>query len=699
MLNILLAGGLLLSKYVVQAEELHLRSTLGQGSGRSQYWTCDDITRDQFVWDYVPVGTTPYASYYDAQCDYPPAAGSLLLCAVNYAKNDTALIHRIFQTAANACGQYTIYKRTAEWMEEQYLNATEYYTPLADIANTSLPLYTASMADPADGEQILLGYFQYYFNLDSGTWFSVGMCGFFLLIILIGSSYNFVRVSGLAKSINNSSFAKLLQKHIIFPTILPNGKYQQYYGYKWASMLVPNRLVFIVDVFVFALQVAFYCVPYHQSTGYFFGTTDNAWQRYVGDRTGIMAFGKIPLLILFAGRNNFLLYITGWSYATFLHFHKVLALWMTVDALIHSVAYTIMSKGYYVTYLKETYFACGVAATVFAFLLCGFAIHSLRNNYYQVFLLIHVLFAIAFIVMCWYHCNILGWCEWLIAACSVWFFDRLVRVFRMVAVGAKKATITAVDDDLFIVEMEKPSAYSIASGQYAYLYFGGIAFWENHPFTIVCKNNKLTAFIRVKKGITKSLLKKAIENGGSVTTTVMIEGPYSVPGDGGIKKMDDVLLIAGGSGAPAILDTASTTAKGKLVWVSQKLSNVRAYYTLLKHISIETDIYITQESGDDGTIPTSMLASGNSISDSSSSEEAKETDIEKSHSSHTVNIIYGRPNLDSLINEYVASSLETNVGINVCGPPPMSDKIRNIVSSNVTNWNKSVNYFDELQVW
>lgn len=682
----------------VLGEELHWWTTFGQNTGKSEYWTCDTISREAFVWDYIYVGTTPYASYYDAQCDYPPAVGTILLCAADYAKNDTAMIEKIFKVASDACAQYTIYSRSPEWMKEQYENATQYYVPIENIANTTFPLYNPSRPDPADGAQELLGYFQYYFNLDSGTWFSVGIYGYFLLLIIGGSIYNFVRVSGMSKTVKSAT-SKLIQRHIIFPTLFPNGKFQQFYGYKWASALYPNRLEFLVDLFLFGLQMAFYCVPYNQNTGYFFGTTDHSWQRYVGDRTGVMAQAKIPLLILFAGRNNFLIYITGWSHSTFLHFHKVLALWMTLDSLIHSVAYTVMSLGVYTEDLKELYFACGVAATVFCFLLCGFAVHSLRTNFYQLFLVIHIVFAAAFIALLWYHCRTLGWCEWLIAASAVWFFDRLVRVFRIFVVGPMQATISAADDDLLKIEMTKPSAYSITSGQYAYIYFGGLTIWENHPFTIICKNNKLTAFVRVKKGKTKSLLERALANGGSFTQTVFVEGPYSVPGDGGIKKMDDTLLIAGGAGASAILDTASTTTKGKLIWVAQKTSTIKAYADLLKDISIETDIYITKEDGENGSVLVSELLANNSTSDSNSSDDAKVTDLEKSSSSQSLNIFYGRPNLDASINEYVTSSLESNVGINVCGPPQMSDSVRNIVSTNVTKWEKSINYFDELQVW
>lgn len=43
---------------------------------------------------------------------------------------------------------------------------------------------------------------------------------------------------------------------------------------------------------------------------------------YVGYRTGEIGYAILPLVILFAGRNNVLLYVTNWSHATYMLLHR-----------------------------------------------------------------------------------------------------------------------------------------------------------------------------------------------------------------------------------------------------------------------------------------------------------------------------------------------------------------------------------------
>lgn len=62
--------------------------------------------------------------------------------------------------------------------------------------------------------------------------------------------------------------------------------------------------------------------------------------RYVADRSGVLAFAHFPLIVLFAGRNNFLEYISGVKYTSFIMFHKWLGRMMFLDAMIHGSAYT-----------------------------------------------------------------------------------------------------------------------------------------------------------------------------------------------------------------------------------------------------------------------------------------------------------------------------------------------------------------------
>ena len=64
--------------------------------------------------------------------------------------------------------------------------------------------------------------------------------------------------------------------------------------------------------------------------------------RYVADRTGILSFANLPLLWIFAGRNNIFLWATGWSFATFNLFHRHVACIATVQAVVHTALYIAM---------------------------------------------------------------------------------------------------------------------------------------------------------------------------------------------------------------------------------------------------------------------------------------------------------------------------------------------------------------------
>jgi ferric-chelate reductase len=55
-----------------------------------------------------------------------------------------------------------------------------------------------------------------------------------------------------------------------------------------------------------------------------------------------MSFANFPLLFLFGGRNNILIWATGWSFATFNVFHRHVARIATLQAVAHSVLYLII---------------------------------------------------------------------------------------------------------------------------------------------------------------------------------------------------------------------------------------------------------------------------------------------------------------------------------------------------------------------
>lgn len=64
--------------------------------------------------------------------------------------------------------------------------------------------------------------------------------------------------------------------------------------------------------------------------------------RYVADRTGIICYANLPILWMFSGRNNIFLWLTGWSFSTFNIFHRHIARIATIQAVVHSIAYSAL---------------------------------------------------------------------------------------------------------------------------------------------------------------------------------------------------------------------------------------------------------------------------------------------------------------------------------------------------------------------
>jgi len=55
-----------------------------------------------------------------------------------------------------------------------------------------------------------------------------------------------------------------------------------------------------------------------------------------------MSFANFPLLWLFGGRNNILMWATGWSFATFNIYHRHVARVATLQGVVHSLLYVVI---------------------------------------------------------------------------------------------------------------------------------------------------------------------------------------------------------------------------------------------------------------------------------------------------------------------------------------------------------------------
>ncbi|KAK0627938.1 hypothetical protein B0T14DRAFT_563702 [Immersiella caudata] len=360
------------------------------------------------------------------------------------------------------------------------------------------------------------------------------------------------------------------------------------------------------------LNVVLAAVDYQsgQPNGWF-GSQWKEISAYVLYRTGTFGFMLMPLLFLFASRNNVLLWLSNWSHSTYLLLHRWVARVFALYVVIHS----IIGLQIYAHYAQTEWWIWGAVATIATVLLAIGSGLYVRASQYELFLVSHVVLSVFVVVGCWYH--IFGWYAsmgiylpstwgyevWVFFGIAVWFFDRLVRVGRVLKNGAPRAQVFDLGNGYLRVDIAG-IRWGLSPGQHVYVYFPTLAPlrpWENHPFSIIPtqilgqssatttphkgdleKQDKdsegqkatisastssasdtgvvgITLFIKKSTGITKHLQ-------ASESLLTLLDGPYSNCHKGSILRCDRLLLLGGGIGITGLLAWAQQHWNVKLVW-------------------------------------------------------------------------------------------------------------------------------------
>lgn len=413
----------------------------------------------------------------------------------------------------------------------------------------------------------------------------------------------------------------------------------------------------------------------------------------VGARTGVLAMGLAPLVILTAGRNSVLLWITNWSHSTYILLHRWIARLFGIQIIVHSITELVqyVDIGTYSDELKEEYWIWGCVATVACSIML--IISVFRASAYEWFLVTHIILAVIVLVGTWIHLDELfedrwGYKYWLYACFAIWGFDRLIRIVRVLKNGMSSTTFRPVGDEILRVDI-KGLKWSTSPGQHAYVYFPmlrKLTPWENHPFSVIpthflrpiskspASSNRgqsdntpadtpgqekdaehltpsstntlehgngpvngdgngnahhsvdgITFFIKKKSGLTRHLWST------SLTTTTLVEGPYTGTSSRPVLLCDRLILIAGGIGITAVFPFVPSHSNVKIYW------SMRA-----------------NQSGMSNEISPALKGVENDI------------------------VTGGRLDLEGLLNKEAAGGWK-DLGVVVCGPGGMCDDVRQLV--------------------
>ncbi|GMM32757.1 hypothetical protein DASC09_000820 [Saccharomycopsis crataegensis] len=541
---------------------------------------------------------------YACRCSDLAFLGTVLIC-IDDNSDSPLLITNAYNYLIDFCKLQAHISYTLTGLAKIFNNATKYaiYPNDTTVNNVLLnpvlpnePLFKVS----SDSVERLLSH------RVISTLFGGGLLSYWLTIVLIGLMNNmgvWCVPSGIQKM--NGTVSKWIQRHLINPHLFSrntNKERKSFLG-KLVSVFVrtlPTRLESLIIMGYFILIIILCCIDYnlhYPNTIFIYKSCGKLV--YIADRTGIISITQLPLLFLFAGRNNFLIIVTGWSYRAFNIYHKWIARFVWILILIHGCCYTAYSKqnnDYSARWSLEKW-RWANTATICSGVMIILSFRAIRKIFYELFKVSHQALAIIFLIGCWNHCKTLGWMEFIYAAVAIWAFEHMIRLSKIfISGGVVIANCQAIIDCEYDVNKEKQENedgvkhdtedgchttqkakksncnnrqenevhsirvnishsgwWRVYPGCYVFLYFLKPAFfWQSHPFTIVESsseetNDQLTMIIRVKDGLTKRLADFLCNmESFSVRIPVLVEGPYGTPI--AFRNYQNALFIAAGVG-------------------------------------------------------------------------------------------------------------------------------------------------------
>ena len=616
-------------------------------------------------------------------------------------------------------GNVTVEK---DWYEKSY----QYFLSNAKTEkeipnfNKTIPIDVPFKLDEAEMKLYERAYKQFLGNYDDSLYYGAGILGYWLLIMCIGAIVNWGKVMfpSLTKKLTSKPI-NLWRQYVSMPATFRKKKAEELRIFKFFDSLIPSRFESIVIFLFYIVVLMIHAMNMHYVDGdpVFENNKYNSQARNVADRTGITGTIMMPLVFLFSSRNNFLQWLTGWNYSTFVTYHRHIARVMFILIALHSILFTVLLRDD-MSEFSETYMIWGVLATVSGGIILFQAMLFFRRRWYEIFLLIHILFAALYVAGTWIHVDELGYVWFVYPAVAVWCADRVVRIARLVIFGFPKARVSLLADDTIKVEIPKPSYWKTIPGGHAFIHFlKPTYFWQSHPFTFVESpaDTHIILYCKVKGGITHSLYQLLVRSPGqAITMRVGVEGPYGEPTPA--RYADTAVFIAGGNGIPGIYSEVMDMARRmpnetknamKLYWIIRDYKSLEWFndeLTLLGNTNIETTIYVTKPdlsnllTGDGSDDTSSKKESDSQDMNLESKESLQGVDLVKSRFSH-ITFKKGRPSIEDIVDLEIKES-NGSVAFVACGHPAMVDETRYFCSRNVDNpQKKRVDFYEQVQVW
>jgi predicted ferric reductase len=394
-------------------------------------------------------------------------------------------------------------------------------------------------------------------------------------------------------------------------------------------------------------------------------------------------------------------------------------------------------------WIVQTYMIWGLVAMILITLIVvGSTPWGIRMTGYEFFRKSHYVLAMIYIGACWGHWEQLK--VFLVPGLIVWLLDRAIRLLRtamlhynflptgQMGFRAAPANVTFFKDgtngDVVRLDFDHPQdTWDV--GQHYYLTFPESSIWQSHPFTPLslpifgADFQRHSYIFRAKGGETKKIAALSAKRAARMNDheevheglipdaklSVVLTGPYGEHTMRDLPNDSNILCVAGGTGItyvlPVLLDLASRSQTPdrhmSLIWVIRHRNDIDWVAPELailkrkcKNLRAGIHIYVTRASEE--VYPTAPAVSEKatatdcskeiepiSASNASSSSASASSALSVhgvSKSDLGLNHYQARPDLNALVSEFVAGTVQGRTDVFASGPGEMISDLRSIIA-------------------
>ena len=223
----------------------------------------------------------------------------------------------------------------------------------------------------------------------------------------------------------------------------------------------------------------------------------------------------------------------------------------------------------YSWHIGKVYYWTGVAMLITLTWLCYASLTPLRQRWYEMFKLLHIISAILFSAFFYLHCNALltSW-DYLYATAGLYGISVVMRFGLMLfrnGRGIPQAQIEVLAGDAVRLTIPTPK-HQWKAGQHVFVNFCKTRLLESHPYTISNDANIYShkrEMVIVLKTDVKGGIGARLASLEPATTPVLLDGPYGSGAD--LSRHHVAVLVAGGSGASFVVSILNDLCR-RSVW-------------------------------------------------------------------------------------------------------------------------------------